>query len=189
MEIALVRHTPVVLSPQYCYGQTDVDLTDDFPQQAAHVLQKLDAAFPAGDRWVVTSPLARCRRLAELCGKKPHVDPRLMEMNFGKWEGLPWNTIPAEEYEPWVRDFVRIAPPGGECFQALYQRSLDAFESLKKSPHERIIVIAHAGVIRSIMASILEIPLTKVFSIQLDYGSLSRIRIDGELCRIQSING
>ncbi len=88
----LIRHTRPDIAPGLCYGQLDIDLADSFAEEANHVLNWL----PPLDL-IITSPLLRTRKLAvylaqELqCGLQ--TDARLMEKNFGAWEGCAWDNI------------------------------------------------------------------------------------------------
>ena len=83
------------------------------------------AALPRADR-LVSSPLERCRRLAERIGAArglvPVVDERLREFDFGTWEGVPWESIPRAELDAWAADFLHARPHGGESVQMLHER-------------------------------------------------------------------
>ena len=65
----------------------------------------------------MSSPLGRCRALAELIGSAFHLQPaydrRLQEMDFGAWEGRDWNDIPRTELDAWAADFLHARPHGG----------------------------------------------------------------------------
>ena len=91
-----MRHTRPAVPKGVCYGITDLDLAPTFDDEAAAIV----AALPPADR-LVSSPLRRCRRLAERIGVArglaPAFDDRLRELDFGAWEGVPWNAIPRAE--------------------------------------------------------------------------------------------
>jgi len=99
MKLLLIRHTSVDVKPGLCYGASDVPLRDSFCEEAALVKTRLsgyqiDQAF--------TSPLSRCKRLAEYCGF-PHAvaDSRLIERNFGAWVGLAYARINGHQIHLW----------------------------------------------------------------------------------------
>ena len=85
MQVTLIRHTRVNVPKDILYGQLDVGLADSFPQEAEAYRQQLPRDFDA----VFSSPLTRCKRLAETLEYTAiEFDERLMEYNFGNWEGL-----------------------------------------------------------------------------------------------------
>ena len=85
MEVFLVRHTKTAVIPGTCYGNSDVDVADSFPEEAEKVRERLK-----GERFdaVYSSPLQRCRKLAAYCGyEAPVLDSRLKELNLGVGRG------------------------------------------------------------------------------------------------------
>ena len=61
MAIFLVRHTAPDIKPGICYGATNVPVHE---AEFARVIPLIDAALPE-TALIVTSPLTRCRRLAD----------------------------------------------------------------------------------------------------------------------------
>ena len=150
MALILLRHTTPDVRPGTCYGQTDLDLATTFEAEAAQAL----AALPQYAR-IVTSPLIRCRKLADFIGRRSRLtveeDHRLMEMDFGSWEGHAWSAIPRVEIEAWVADFLHARPHGGESVAMLQSRTLSALTGW----HERdepVLIVTHAGVIKAALA-------------------------------------
>ena len=130
MDIYLIRHPAVKLNPGICYGQTDVALAANFTQ-AIHLIQAKLSVLPE-EKIIVTSPLQRCWQLATQLseGSKVIIDNRLQELNFGAWEMQPWKAIPPEQLQWWLDDYVNRAPPQGESYQSLFERSQDGWQSL-----------------------------------------------------------
>ena len=150
MPLILVRHTRPLVADGVCYGVTDLDLAPTFDDEAARVV----AALPPVER-LVTSPLGRCRRLAERVGAAkslvPVVDPRLREMDFGAWEGVPWSAIPRDELDAWAADFLHARPHGGESVHMLHERSRSAIAEYRATGLSHV-VVTHAGVIKAVRA-------------------------------------
>ncbi len=123
MELHLIRHTAVAAAG-LCYGHHDVPLADTFAAEAAQLRAKLPESAPG---WrVLSSPAARCRRLAAALWPAPATvteDARLRELHFSSWENRPWAELPPDELNPWMADFVALAPPGGESFAELHART------------------------------------------------------------------
>ena len=150
MDVILVRHTRPAIPAGVCYGATDLDLASGFDDEAAAIA----AALPPVDR-LVSSPLRRCRRLAERIGTvqgiAPVFDERLRELDFGTWEGVPWDSIPRTELDAWAADFFHARPHGGESVHMLRERVGAAIADYRQRgvPH---VVVTHAGVIKAALA-------------------------------------
>ncbi|MEM8987517.1 MAG: alpha-ribazole phosphatase family protein [Pseudomonadota bacterium] len=150
MAVTFVRHTTPAIAPDVCYGRSDLDLAASFPEE----FDAVAAAMPDADR-IVSSPLRRCRRLAEhlsgLTGRPLAFDQRLIEMDFGAWERRPWSDIPQAELDAWVNDFLNARPHGGESVAALRARSLAAVADVK-AQGGRTLIVTHSGVIKCVFA-------------------------------------
>ena len=150
MDMILVRHTRPLIADHVCYGATDLDLAPTFDEEAARAV----AALPPAAR-LVTSPLRRCRRLAERIGAEralaPVVDERLREMDFGAWEGVAWDDIPRAELDAWGADFLHARPHGGESVHDLRERTRAALADYRMSGVSHL-VVTHAGVIKAAVA-------------------------------------
>lgn len=151
MALTLLRHTCPDVAPGICYGMSDLALADSFTTEANALL----ATLPPIDR-IVTSPLSRCRLLADhiarWAGYPVNVDNRLQEMDFGRWEGQAWADIPRTEIDAWVADFMHARPHGGESVAMLRARTLEAVEHYRQLAGHTLIV-THAGVIKAALAA------------------------------------
>lgn len=186
MEVYLIRHTTPDIQKGTYYGQTDVQLPRSFEFDFDALKKKIPSKYDA----VFSSPLSRCRSFArELDSNFFKSDDRLLEMAFGDWEMKMWNEIPKEELDPWMNDFANIAPPNGESFKQLYTRVVDFYkEEIMGSEFESVAIITHGGVIRSIINYILEVPLEKAFSYELDFGSVTLIDEGGGWSKVKYLN-
>lgn len=161
----LVRHAEPVVPKGVCYGALDVPADAAATQVAARGLAEV---LPPGAR-VLHSPLQRCEHLAlDLQGLRPDLtpqpDPRLCEMDFGRWEGQRWDDLARSEIDAWVAEFAHHAPGGGEPLTAVLARVASALRDVlagdlpgrsprrdENPPAARDVVwITHAGVIRSV---------------------------------------
>jgi alpha-ribazole phosphatase len=187
MEIYVVRHTRVNVAPNLCYGQTDVPLADSFAAEAAEVCKKLPPLN--GNVIIYSSPLSRCRKLAEQLHQGPiQFDPRLMEFHFGNWELKRWDEIPAIHLKTWAEDFVNLCCPGGESFQELFTRATAFWEDLRRQTVDLALVVTHGGLIRALFAHLLQIPLEHSMRIDVDYGGVSKIQLNEYGTLIKYIN-
>ena len=173
MEIYLVRHTETACEKGICYGQSDVELKTPYELQFDQIKQQIPA-----DAIVYSSPLLRCIQLAKYLSDSVITDSRLMEMHFGDWELKNWNTIPEADYTPWMNDFVNVAVPNGESFVDLHHRVMDFWtEKITQNKTEKIVLVTHAGVIRSILCKLTNLPLKDAFTNKVDFGAVIKIVI------------
>jgi len=166
MILHLIRHPQPVVEAGICYGRLDLAA-----ENAAEVATRLRAELPACLP-VWSSPLRRCRELAELLHPQPILDERLAEMDFGAWEGLAWDAIPRAELDAWAADVAGYAPPGGESPRQLQQRAL-AFVGGLEVPEA--VLVTHAGVIRVLLAHFRQLAPADWLSLKFDYGSRTDI--------------
>lgn len=106
MKLTLIRHTRVEVPAGTCYGNSDVDVAETFPEEA----EKVKAGL-VGTRFdaVYSSPLQRCTKLAAYCGfPDPVLDDRLKELNFGHWEGKRWEEIKDPKLQEWYDNWLNV---------------------------------------------------------------------------------
>ena len=176
MEIYLVRHTQTICEKGVCYGQSDVDIAEPFDLVFENIISQLPA-----EACIFSSPLKRCSLLAKHIENKIKTisyqeDERLKEMNFGDWEMQNWNDILPEQLNPWMEDFVNIPASNGESFIQLHQRAGEFLSGLiSKEINKPIIIVSHAGVIRSILCHHSSLPLKDAFQNKVDFGQVIKI--------------
>lgn len=187
MEVYLIRHTKVGVASGICYGQSDVPLADSFVEDIHVIVEKLKTQLHATPV-VFSSPAQRCTQLARQLNPQIEIVPALQELNFGAWEMRPWAELPAEETNPWMENFVEQKPPKGESFQELQSRASAFFNTLPQLEQSPVVIIAHAGSIRSIICHAIGLPLSKAFQIELDYGSITKLVYRWELWNLKFLN-
>jgi len=187
MRVYLQRHTAVAVPEGTCYGQSDVALADTWREDFAAVRAKLPLAALRADL-VYSSPLQRCAKLATWLRDKITLDERLMELNFGDWDGQYWGSIPRDEIRAWRDDHATYAVRGGESYADLYQRAGEFWQELVQGKAETVLIVTHAGIKLVLLARLLELEAQQVFRLKLDYGGLSQVLIDGEWIKIEYIN-
>ena len=184
MEIYLIRHT-AVQAPGICYGHYDVPLADTFAAEAAQLHPKL----PPPPYRVFSSPALRCLALAEAVATAITPDERLREMHFGAWENRLWTELPPAETTPWMADYVTLAPPSGETFGAVQLRAASFLTDLMATTAEEpTLVFTHGGTIRALVCHCLEIPLRNAFQLQIDYASVTKLRLQHGRWQLVALN-
>ncbi len=168
MRLHLIRHPKPLIDVGICYGRHDCP-AEDTQSAAETLLAELPPDLP-----VWTSPLLRCRALAERLHVRPVIDDRLAAMNFGAWEGLRWDDIPRAELDAWAADVAGYAPPGGESPRQLQQRALDFVASLDVP---EAVIVTHAGVIRTLLAHWQGLPPTRWTELGFAYASRTQVDV------------
>lgn len=152
--IWLVRHAQPLIAPGVCYGALDVAAC---PEKTLAAAQTLAQRLPAQAQ-VHASPLQRCELLAHtLYGLRPDLsyktDARLVEMNFGTFEGQRWDSMAPAAFEAWTADFWRHRFGGAESVAEFMARVTLAWDEARAQAAcgKAQVWITHAGVIRAAM--------------------------------------
>lgn len=177
MEIYLVRHTETICEKGICYGQSDVNILEPFDE----VFHKIISELPS-EAVIFSSPLKRCVLLAKHIQENLNMisyqeDDRLKEMNFGDWELKNWNEIPPEELNPWMEDFVNIKVSNGESFIELHERVIDFLSDKIQNINQPVVIVAHAGIVRSILCHYSSLPLKNAFENKVEFGQVIKIEV------------
>lgn len=146
----IARHAPVLLPPGTCYGRLDAPAD---PAATAASAQRLANCLPQGLS-ARHSPLQRCALLAhQLQALRPDIaiapDERLIEMDFGCWEGQAWNAIARTEIDAWSSRFADHRPGGGDCLAQMLDRVNAALQDMRQLQNDAL-WISHAGVARCV---------------------------------------
>ena len=143
-------------------GRSDVPLSEVGRWQAKRLAERLKPiAFEA----FYTSPLGRAfetaRFIAEAVGLEPTSDQRLVELDYGQWEGRTLSDVmenDSQAFDAWDATPARLAPPGGETGLAAQQRVVSFLDSLApKHPQGRVLVTFHKTVCRLAICHVLGI--------------------------------
>jgi len=177
VSLYLIRHTRVAASG-LCYGQLDVPLADSFAEEARAVREALAVQFPDGLPPVWCSPSLRCRSLADALNVPYRTDARLMELNFGAWEGRTWKELDSPEARHWGDNWQTASPPDGESLPELLARLRNFLAELESGD---ALLITHAGPIRAIHHLLLGEPLEAAFRRPVGHGEL--LRCSRSLCQ------
>ena len=181
LRLFLLRHGETAWTRERRFsGTREIPLTPDGVQQAEALASALaDVPLQA----VYTSPLERARTTAAAIAK-PHrlsvrVDPRLIEMSFGEWEGLTGDDAVAgdpELFEHWRSAPADAVPRGGEPLRAVNARVMDAVAELQRAhPDGTVAVVSHAIVVRLIVLAALGLEPDRLWSVDASPAGLSEI--------------
>ena len=192
MRIYLIRHGETEMNIKGCYyGITDAPLTDKGRRQAAMLGRHFQDMV--WDR-VVVSPLSRARETALLAAghRKDffEMDDRLMEQNFGIFEGKTYRELCEdypEEMKRWNQDFSHYQIPGGESFLQVRERVEDWIRTLPKGQGQ-MLVVAHKGTLGHILAAMLGLPLEGYWNFVFEQGCYSIVDLEDGYAILRKIN-
>jgi broad specificity phosphatase PhoE len=172
--IAFVRHGQTGPNRDgLIIGRSDPSLTEEGRRQAV-----LLGAILAGEKpaTILTSPLVRARETAEAiaaaCGLTPEVDERLVELDWGSWEGRPFSGVGASDTEG-LRNGVD-STTGGESLRSVRERvanfCLDAFQR-----DGLVLAVSHVSPIKAAVAWVLSADDEVAWKMFLGLASITRL--------------
>jgi broad specificity phosphatase PhoE len=102
----------------------------------------------------LTAPERRTRQTAQLLGMRPVTEPRLADLDCGRWRGSALQSVPPAELDVWLTDPLQ-APHGGESIVNLVERVASWLGSLADDT-PRAVAVTHPAVIRAAILTVLE---------------------------------
>ncbi|QJB57426.1 histidine phosphatase family protein [Pseudodesulfovibrio sp. zrk46] len=164
--IVLARHGCTIGYGGRCIGRKEVPLSKRGGGQADQLCHDL-SGIPF--ERLCCSPSKRAldtmAPLALHLSKRVEVLPALNEINMGSWEGVLFDDIKEqhpEEYLERGKCFGSFRAPGGESFNDVAARVMPVLESLA-SGETPVLVMTHAGVIRSVLCHVTGHPMNDLF--------------------------
>jgi alpha-ribazole phosphatase len=173
MEIHVIRHTAPDVPKGVCYGYTDIPLLPSFAEETQTIL----SAIPDDIEMIYTSPLSRCRKLADKLSEAKRApmqeDIRLKELNFGHWEMQRWEDIDSASLLKWMSNYEEECCPNGESYRQLVNRVDDFLTTISHAHYKRIAIVTHGGVIKAMHALINKLTLKDAMARHAVYGEIT----------------
>lgn len=168
-DLWLVRHGETEWSRARRHtGRTDLPLTSRGEAQATTLAERLSAVDFA---LVLASPLQRARRTAELAGFSDRLtlDPDLMEVDYGEYEGR--TTAEIQRARPgW--ELWRDGTPGGESIPDAARR-VGRSIGRARAADGPVLIVAHGHLLRTLAAVALELDPSAGRHLALDPATVS----------------
>jgi alpha-ribazole phosphatase len=178
--IDLIRHGEPVGGRKY-RGQIDDPLSDKGWTQ-------MWEAVADHNPWdvIISSTLSRCIEFAQELGQRHAIEviaePRFIEIGFGEWEGRTANELNQKDpykVQRFLTDPLNNTPPGAETLYEFEARIIEAWNDvLLQHAGQHLLLVGHAGMMRMIMRHVLEMPLERMFRIQVANAAITRIRVE-----------
>jgi len=190
----LIRHAEVAVRYQGVFGGTiDMDISPRGQEQAAALSRYLKhKTFDA----IYASPMKRVQQTLFPClsngAPKPVIHPHLHEVHFGDWTGLTFAEVQERfgaRASSWLDQLAAGTIPNAEnaaAYRARIEPNLN--EILQRHPNQRIAIFCHGGVIRQMLAILLDLPLPKTAGFEIDYTSITEVAIHPHRAEIQLLN-
>ena len=154
-------------------GRADPELTEEGHRQAALLAGAL-AAEPVTA--VLTSPLVRARQTAEAvgaaCGVAVVVDERLVEIDWGAWEGRPTGSLGRPDMETWKAGDGTA--PEGEDLDSLTAR-VESFCTERLGHDGVIVAVSHVSPIKAAAAWAMGVDGAVAWRMFLGLASITRL--------------
>ncbi|QQS15054.1 MAG: histidine phosphatase family protein [Rhodospirillales bacterium] len=157
--------------------------TSDIPLSAAGHARVAGWSLPRAVldwRWSV-SPLSRARETAALLGAPPsrEIEPALIELSFGGWEGRTLDALRADAADAMRRNEGRgldMTPPGGESPRQAMAR-LRPWLARTAADGRDTIAVSHKGLIRVVLAMATGWDMTGRQPARLDWSRVHLFRV------------
>ncbi|MBU0701625.1 histidine phosphatase family protein [bacterium] len=181
MQLILIRHGESVWNEE---GRVQGTSNPSLSKKGSHQAEMLANKFNNGCKInaVYSSPLARAHSTAKIITSTHDLSINichdLREIQLGEWEGKHFSQLQQEYpemFELWYSEPLRVSVPGGETVIGFRDRVVAAMAEIVKrhEQDEKIMIVAHGGVISIYIAHLLEMNLNKIWFVALKNASVS----------------
>jgi broad specificity phosphatase PhoE len=195
-QLVLIRHGEVEAAYQRVFGgRIDMNLSPRGHEQAQALARWL-ARQPLNA--IYASPMKRVQQtLSPFASNNGWIEritvlDGLREIDFGDWTGLTWESVMQKfgiSAFQWLDELERGGIPNAESAAEYRTRiELCVKSILQKHSGENVAVFCHGGVIRMILAILLNLPLTKMVGFEIDYASATNVAILPHKTEVQFLN-
>lgn len=192
--LLLIRHGEIEPRHQHTFGgRIDMNLSERGREQAQTLAgylrgKTIDAIY--------ASPMKRVQQtLAPLLkngAPAQTILPALRELDFGDWTGLGWQAVSERfgfsAYE-WLDQIEFKGAPNGEngkTFRARIEPCLR--EIIRRHRGQNVAVFCHGGVVRMMLAILLDVPLPKTNHFEIAYTSVTQVALHPHMAEVELLN-
>jgi probable phosphomutase (TIGR03848 family) len=162
--------------------------------------QAIDLKKRLGDmkfKSISVSPLERCLATIQpwinatgVAHKNIDFDEGLSEVDYGSWTGKKLSALSLKkEWRVVQRTPSQMVFPGGEALLAVQRRAKKSLmNSIRKAGNGSVLIVSHGDVIKSLIASALELELDKFQKIVIDPASISVLDYNKGSFRLLHVN-
>ncbi|TPV96564.1 MAG: histidine phosphatase family protein [Myxococcales bacterium FL481] len=177
--LVCVRHgEPEQRARGRVYGKLDVGLSLAGREQVRRAVAVCRAWRPTV---VYASPRTRARQSAEILasalGQDVTVEAAFAELDFGRFEGRTYEEVERDYpdvYRRWMDAPTQVEFPDGESYSQLRARVLAGLKRIRAMHVGGVVmVVAHGGVIRAVLADALGLDAAAIFRLDQSYAGVS----------------
>ena len=181
MKLIMVRHGESQANVKGIYsGWTDYDLTERGKEQAEKAGEYLKNINI--DK-IYSSPIKRALKTAQIISSQINKDIKIIddlkEINFGIFDGKTHKEIIKvykDEYENWVKNYIKHRISQGESLEDLYNRINNFINKLKKDNNDKTyLIVTHGGVIQVLITILLDLDIEKMWNFKIPTGAIVEV--------------
>jgi broad specificity phosphatase PhoE len=192
--LLLIRHGEVEARYQGIFGgRIDMNLSPRGKRQAQILAEYLRVKTIDA---VYASPMKRVQQtlapMLKLGRHEQTVFHDLREIDFGDWTGLNWIAVRDQfnfAVHEWLHQIEHPGAPNGESGRTFRARVEPCLRQIIQQHHgQNIAVFCHGGVIRMLLAILLDLPLPKTNSFEVEYASITQVALHPHMAEIELLN-
>ncbi len=175
-------------------GRTEgIPLTDTGIEQAQHTAELLKHMNISA---IYSSPIQRAKHTAEIVAEHNSlnvtIDDRLIELDMGKFTGMPYDEIFNSHGNVFMKFYngeLEIAHNGVETFAEVKKRILGIVDHIiEKHPDENIVLVTHMDPIKAMLSTVVDLSPTNLFELIIANASLNIFREKERKFSISGLN-
>ena len=192
----LIRHGQTVWHSdgiERAEGRADVDLDEVGVRQARATSARLEAWEISA---VYSSPLKRAFSTATILaarqGLTAQPEPGLIDIDYGKWQGMTHAEAKADDlkiYDMWLKRPHLVTFPGGEGLADVRKRAVSALETLtRKHDGQTVVLVSHKVVIKVLLCHFLGLDDTCFWRFQQGFCAINVVEAERGSAALHLIN-
>jgi len=158
-----------------------IPLTEIGIKQAEHTAELLEHMNISA---IYSSPIQRAKHTAEIVAEHNSLnvtlDERLIELDMGKFTGVPYDEIFTSHGNVFMKFYngeLEIAHNGVETFAEVKKRVLGIVDHvIEKHPDENVVLVTHMDPIKAMLSTIVNLSPTNLFELIIANASLNIFR-------------
>jgi alpha-ribazole phosphatase len=184
-ELILIRHGETEWNVVKVFrGQVDINLSETGIKQAELLASYLSTVAIEA---IYSSPLKRAQKTAEAIAKphrlKVNAEPDLIDLNFGKWQGLSHEEVKekyGDLYARWINHPEQVRMPGGETLDDVSKRVTRFRNKVIENHRGTIVIVGHRVVNKVMLCALLELDNSHFWKIRQDTCGISILNYQNE---------
>jgi broad specificity phosphatase PhoE len=192
MELILIRHGETIWNKDgRVQGLSDIELSDVGLNQAHKLALSIQ---DINIKSIYSSPMKRAYQTAQIINEihnaPIYLEPGLMEMDQGDFEGLTFKEIKACEkdfLQQWIQDAAAVTMPNGESLAGLQKRAWSVVANIIDK-NENALIVSHNFTIAAILCKIQGISLSQFRKVCVGTASKTMVSLQNGSASIDVLN-